>query len=133
MRTIPDALERSFEALEKRVLPNGGFAPDARLAGPARPDATAWAILALRAVGTDEEALEPSRSWLAGRQLSDGRVCLTRDHREVVWPTPLAALETAEATWGAHRYTRADFTELATITDAMPSEEIARRHRAIEF
>ncbi len=92
LRTLPGALEPSFDALAKRACPNGGFASDSECARPSRPDATAWAILALAAVGTDEESLELSRSWLAGRQLSDGRVCLTRDHREVVWPTPLAVL-----------------------------------------
>ena len=78
--------------MEKRARPSGGFAPDPGRAQPSRPDAAAWAILALAAVGTEEESLRPARSWLAGRQLSDGRVCLTRDHREVVWPTAIAAL-----------------------------------------
>jgi len=43
------------------------------------------------------------------------------------------SLETEDTAWGPRRYTKANFTELATITDAMDSEEIARRHRAIEF
>jgi hypothetical protein len=79
-----------IENLWKRILPEGGFS--ANVGGKYRPDATAWAILALSAAGTKEDGLEMSRARLATSQLSDGRVSLLPDHPDAYWPTPLAIL-----------------------------------------
>ena len=79
-----------IESLWKRILPEGGFS--ANVGGKYRPDATAWAILALSAAGTKEDVLESSRARLVTSQLSDGRVCLLPDHPDAYWPTPLAVL-----------------------------------------
>lgn len=60
-----------------------------------RPDATAWAVVALAATrsgGTDDGAVESGRSRLAGSQLADGRVSVTPSGPESSWPTPLAIL-----------------------------------------
>jgi hypothetical protein len=79
-----------IERLCDRVLPEGGFA--AHVGGKYRPDATAWAILALSAAGTEEDVLESSRARLVDSQLNDGRVSLLPEHPDAYWPTPLAVL-----------------------------------------
>jgi methionyl-tRNA formyltransferase len=43
------------------------------------------------------------------------------------------SLTTETTAWGAHKFTQAEFSALANITDSMGSEEIARRHRAVEI
>lgn len=79
-----------IESLGQRILPGGGFG--AKAGGKYRPDATAWAILALSASGTKKDALESSRARLVSSQLSDGRVNLLPEHPDAYWPTPLAVL-----------------------------------------
>ena len=79
-----------IEALWERALPDGGFS--ARPNGKYRPDATAWAVLGLSAAGAPADYLEPSRTRLTQSQLSDGRMCLSPEHPEAFWPTPLAML-----------------------------------------
>ena len=79
-----------IDRLCDRVLSEGGFA--ANVGGKYRPDATAWAILALSAAGTEEDVLESSRARLVNSQLSDGRICLLPEHPDAYWPTPLAVL-----------------------------------------
>ena len=79
-----------IDRLCDRVLPEGGFA--ANVGGKYRPDATAWAILALSAAGTKEDFLQSSRAHLVTSQLSDGRVSLLPEHPDAYWPTPLAVL-----------------------------------------
>jgi hypothetical protein len=85
-RLISPYLDRLLE----RALPEGGFA--ANLGGNYRPDATAWAILALSAAGTKVNHLEPSRARLVNSQLDDGRICVSPEHPDAFWPTPLAIL-----------------------------------------
>lgn len=76
--------------VEQRSLPEGGFA--GRPGGAHRPDATAWAILALRSLGSDRVRIDRARSRLVADQLPDGRVCISPEHAEAFWPTPLAVL-----------------------------------------
>ena len=85
-RLITTHVDRLWE----RALPEGGFA--VKPGGNYRPDATAWAILALSAAGTKADRLESSRASLAASQRSDGRVCVSPEHPEAFWPTPLAVL-----------------------------------------
>lgn len=80
----------AIEALRKRALSEGGFGNSGH--SNYRTDATAWAILALIAGGNDKELINLGRSRLAAGQLPDGRICLSSDHPEVYWPTPLAIL-----------------------------------------
>ena len=88
---VPNSLiSQHIDRLCDRVFPEGGFA--ANVGGKYRPDATAWAILALSAAGTKEDVLESSRARLVTSQLSDGRVCLLPEHPDAYWPTPLAVL-----------------------------------------
>lgn len=78
------------DELWKRALDGGGFA--VRAAGGYRADATAWAIIALAAMGTRADLLGPARRRLAAGQFSDGRVSVLPEHPKAFWPTPLAIL-----------------------------------------
>jgi len=57
-----------------------------------RPDATAWAIIALQALKADQGLIDTARQHLAAAQLQDGRVSISPDHPESFWPTSLAVL-----------------------------------------
>ena len=76
--------------IEVRALPGGGFAN--REGENFRPDATAWAVLALRAHGVGGELQDAARQRLAAAQLADGRVSISPEHPKAFWPTPLAIL-----------------------------------------
>lgn len=79
--------------LRKRALDGGGFP---LYPGQAfRPDATAWAVLALavtKARKDEYRMIEAGRSRLAGSQSRDGRVSMSPDDTGSYWPTPLAIL-----------------------------------------
>lgn len=77
-------------ALKNRVVPGGGFAE--RGGGGFRPDATAWAIIALAGIRVYEDIVGDARDALAARQEEDGRVVLSPEHPEVFWPTAPAIL-----------------------------------------
>jgi hypothetical protein len=74
--------------LRERVLPESGFSQTP--GGRYRADATCWAILALSDNPDSRDLLTLARSRLADDQLPDGRVCISPDHPEAVWPTSLA-------------------------------------------
>jgi len=76
--------------LRKRSLSDGGFL-DA-LEGSYRPDATAWAIMVLKAAGLNDHLTNISQGRLVRDQHKDGRISVTPDHPEAFWPTPLAIL-----------------------------------------
>jgi hypothetical protein len=57
-----------------------------------RPDATAWAVLALEASGNNRDLTIPACRRLARSQHSDGRVSVIAGHPESFWPTSLAIL-----------------------------------------
>jgi hypothetical protein len=83
-------ISRGYEELRARALPGGGFGIQEN--SNSRPDATAWAIIALKAVEADAGLVEAARRRLAAAQQQDGRVPITPDHPEDYWPTPLAVL-----------------------------------------
>ncbi|RMH36886.1 MAG: hypothetical protein D6690_04340 [Nitrospirae bacterium] len=68
----------------------GGFAdrPD----GQYRPDCTAWAILILQTQTQDTEQIDHARARLAAELHTDGRLCISPEHPDAIWPTPLAIL-----------------------------------------
>jgi hypothetical protein len=76
--------------LKERALSNGGFASKPH--DDYRPDATCWAILALSDDPASQDLIRRGQARLAADQLPDGRVCLSPDHPETVWPTSLAVL-----------------------------------------
>jgi hypothetical protein len=77
-------------ALQQNTIVNGGYR--SREAAGYRPDATAWAILALHVSGVLSRDLNPARACLAADQQADGRVSVSPDHPESYWPTCLAVL-----------------------------------------
>jgi len=79
-----------IQQLGERALSGGGFA--LRPGGGFRPDATAWAVIALTDLGAPTETGGAARRRLAAEQQVDGRVSVSRDHPEAFWPTSLAAL-----------------------------------------
>jgi len=85
---LEDLVSFWVNQLRDRGLPDGGFSPHPR--GRYRPDATCWAILALAGDPANRDLLTRARSRLAADQLPDGRVCISPDHPEAVWPTSLA-------------------------------------------
>jgi len=87
---VHDTLRPHFEALLERSLPDGSFAMAAGAAS--RPDATAWAALALHAANLAPEKVAAARSSLAARQSADGRVAVLPERPEAAWPTTLALL-----------------------------------------
>ena len=52
----------------------------------------AWAILALEAAGSTSGVIDKARRLLANAQGEDGRVCVSPQHPDACWPTPLAVL-----------------------------------------
>ncbi|WP_447963075.1 hypothetical protein [Nitrospira sp. Ecomares 2.1] len=78
----------SLELLRSIQLPNGGFPYHS--GEEARPDASAWAIMALSSYSFDLECCDRGRAYLASQQINDGRVSISPSHPEASWPTPLA-------------------------------------------
>lgn len=88
---LTDTNEKSqLGLLEERFVEGVGF-PN-RPGGGFRPDATSWAILALEAAGSASGVAGKARRLLANAQSEDGRVCVSPQHPDACWPTPLAAL-----------------------------------------
>jgi hypothetical protein len=83
-------LTKALTQLRDRALPGGGFG--IQPGGDFRPDATAWGIMALHALEPEEGVIEAARRRLAGAQLGDGRVPISLEHPESMWPTSLAML-----------------------------------------
>ena len=83
-------LQTHYDALIRRAAPDGSFAV-AEGAG-SRPDATAWAAMALFAANLAPELVAAARAVLAAAQSPDGRVALLPERPEAAWPTALALL-----------------------------------------
>jgi hypothetical protein len=79
-----------METIRSMSLPQGGFS---LYHGESfRPDATAWAVLALEAYSGNRDLILPACRRLAKSQLSDGRIPVIDGHSESYWPTALAVL-----------------------------------------
>lgn len=81
------------ETIRSRGVASGGFSMVP--GGAYRPDATAWAVMALAAARFDDQDdgfIESSRSRLAADQQKDGRVRISPSNPEAFWPTQLAVL-----------------------------------------
>ena len=78
------------EILSTRKLLGGGLAD--KPGGQFRVDATAWAIVCLRASGQPTDSLENDRVRLRMEQSEDGRISSSKNHPNSYWPTPLAIL-----------------------------------------
>lgn len=82
--------DRILDDIWTRSLSEGGFA--AHPGGGYRPDATSWAILALRMYGIDSQRLHAAMRRLGESQMKDGRLALSPERPDVYWPTPLAII-----------------------------------------
>ena len=80
----------SLSQLIGRALPDGSFAVAPGM--PSRPDATAWAAMALNASGVAPDLVTAARLSLAALQLPDGSVPVIPECPRAAWPTSLAIL-----------------------------------------
>lgn len=71
-------------------MSGGGFANHKN--GSYRPDATAWAVIALSRLNIDDSSIDSARKQLEKTQMTDGRVPLQTDQPQTVWTTPLAVI-----------------------------------------
>ena len=79
-----------YKCLAERALTDGGFPSHKGL--QYSPDSTAWAVLAFKAFDIYHDLALSARSRLSKSQLQDGRVALSLDCLDVIWPTSLAIL-----------------------------------------
>lgn len=89
-------IDKGIEIILNRALPEGGFAQRDKSAF--RPDATAWAIIALSADNAHDHMVKSACESLAVKQSPDGRVALLEGLNSTWWPTPLAVLAWKKAT-----------------------------------
>jgi hypothetical protein len=83
-------ISNAIDLVCSRALPEGGFSVKGD--GIFRPDATAWAILALKSGSCCDEYISRAHRHLAQSQLPDGRVPLITAIPAAYWPTALAVL-----------------------------------------
>jgi len=76
--------------LEHRSVPGGGFA--GQPGGSYRPDATAWAALALESWKECLPQVAAARDRLVASQFKDGRVAIDPTYPQAFWPTAEAIL-----------------------------------------
>ena len=79
-----------LERVVERALPNGGFAD--RVGSQIRPDATAWAMIVLKKEKVTPAIFNAAGDKLLDYQMPDGRVVISKDHPDALWPTPVAVL-----------------------------------------
>lgn len=80
----------TLEIISNRHLPDGGVGITAD--GDFRPDATAWAVLALLSADFNKDLCVKSGSRLTMQQKEDGRIPVIGDCPEAYWPTAQAIL-----------------------------------------
>jgi len=85
-----NSIKTAVQNIQDRYLPEGGFSMYVNKSY--RPDATAWAIMAMKACHGDQAMTTAACQQLARSQLSDGRVPIIKDHPKSYWPTSLAIL-----------------------------------------
>lgn len=87
---VRGSIEQALAALTSRAYAGGGFL--SLPGGAPRADAACWAILALGAAGGRADLVQAARRSLAGAQRADGAVCISSQHPQACWPTPLTVL-----------------------------------------
>jgi hypothetical protein len=83
-------IKAAVHTIRDRSLRKGGFALYTKESF--RPDASAWAVIALEAYNNNRDLTIPACRRLAKMQLSEGRISIIEDHPESYWPTSLALL-----------------------------------------
>jgi hypothetical protein len=89
---IPQGAEikAAIKKIQNRYLPQGGFSLYGRES--IRPDATAWAVLALEACGSARNLSISACRYLAKVQRPDGRLTVIEGQKGSFWPTFLSIL-----------------------------------------
>jgi hypothetical protein len=87
---ISNAIRRALDEIMSRELPDGGFRYSDT--GPLSPEASAWAVLAIKASGGHLDFADRACKKLATLQQPDGRVTAVPGCKEAIWPTPLCIL-----------------------------------------
>jgi len=82
--------QNSLHTIRNLHRPSGGFSYDQD--EDARPDSTAWAIIALSVFGKDEQFCEEGRNYLQKQQDTEGRLRIGSNYPNASWPTPLAII-----------------------------------------
>lgn len=85
-----ETVQNAIQTIVGREAANGGFSETGD--GPAQPDATAWAVLALSAAGGEKNRIDMGLERLVDFQGTDGRVVFEPRLSSVYWATPLAIL-----------------------------------------
>jgi len=83
-------IKAAIRKIQNRFSPQGGFSLYGRES--IRPDATAWAVLALEASGMDRNLSISACRHLAKKQHPDGRLTVIEDQKDPFWPTFLSIL-----------------------------------------
>ena len=85
-----DKLHSSLKVIVSRALPDGGFgyADTSSFS----PEATAWAVMALKACDTQLDLAKRACDRLVCCQQSDGSICAINGFTAAVWPTSLCLL-----------------------------------------
>jgi hypothetical protein len=87
---VEKLISNAIDLVCSRALAEGGFS--VKSDGFFRPDATAWAVLALKSGLCCGEYISKACLRLAQSQLPDGRVPLSTVNAAAYWPTALAVL-----------------------------------------
>ncbi len=85
----------TLSTIQNQQLSNGGFPYQG--GEHARPDSTAWAVIAMSAFDGSAENCSRGRSYLVSQQAEDGHLSISADQHRASWPTPLAILAWARA------------------------------------
>lgn len=83
-------IQQAIEDVRSRELPDGGFSISDE--GPPAPEATAWAVIALKSSATHLDSVGRACDWLTSIQCQDGRVTAIEGCDGTVWPTTLCIL-----------------------------------------
>ena len=89
-KSAENPFHKALETIVGRSKPEGGFAQ--KEGGVFRPDATAWAVMAISKMKAYRQIVDSACRRMALSQLPDGRVILMEGMDTAWWPTPLALL-----------------------------------------
>jgi hypothetical protein len=89
-KSAEESFQKALETILGRSKPEGGFAQ--KEGGVFRPDATAWAVMAMSRMRAYRQIVDGACRRMALGQLPDGRVPLVEGMDAAWWPTPLALL-----------------------------------------
>jgi hypothetical protein len=105
MKSHHRIIDTSLTKIVNRSLTEGGFSLCD--GGHFRPDATAWAVLALEAGQVDRKLSNSACRRLSGTQNSDGRITVMEGYPKAFWPTALGVFAWKKATGFEHEIDRA--------------------------